>query len=570
MSIFELNEFQGRRAANIIWSFARDYSFSPDFKAFDGEGNAELYWNGIIGGARYHFDYSRIEDLFRAANDYEDADVYEGILWLVLENCVFLKELPERPVLNKLRLEYAISFTGQFTVKENIYNLFEQIAYAHYLRVLGREEELNSYERCLLDELELPADIDTDEFIIRARAILQKWYLITCDYRKQHNRTVERILKRFTLRKNDREKFRKFLMGFSEHSKNAHSFSSDNINDDNEISSKMSLNELRQFMQFKYGKSIYSDIETADMEKKICTDAHINCHLLFTRGEKSQGKIKNGFEALQKEIEKKQVQKNITFFEANIESYRVYISKLTAKIMNTMLVYLSSCDIRSDTGILNSSTAWRAKALDDNRVFSKVERGEVGNIGIDILLDASTSQKYRQEIVSSQGYIISQSLKNCNIPYRIMSFCSMTGFTIIKVFKDYYEHTSNKGIFEYVANGCNRDGLAIAAVRHLCSSSGFEHKILVIVSDAKPVDVVKTQFAGEFLRYENTAGITNTAVEVRKAKAEGISVICLFTGEDEDIPAAKTIYGQDFARVKDLSELTETFGKLLHNQIKNI
>ena len=47
-------DFQKRRADNIIWNCAKDYSFAPDFKAYDSNGDVDLYWNIIFGSARKH------------------------------------------------------------------------------------------------------------------------------------------------------------------------------------------------------------------------------------------------------------------------------------------------------------------------------------------------------------------------------------------------------------------------------------------------------------------------------------------------------------------------------------
>lgn len=70
--------------------------------------------------------------------------------------------------------------------------------------------------------------------------------------------------------------------------------------------------------------------------------------------------------------------------------------------------------------------------------------------------------------------------------------------------------------------------------------------------------------------YENDAGITDCALEVRRARADGISVICVFTGDDEDLSSAKLVYGRDFARIQSLDMLADTVGKLIQNQIKNL
>jgi hypothetical protein len=123
--------------------------------------------------------------------------------------------------------------------------------------------------------------------------------------------------------------------------------------------------------------------------------------------------------------------------------------------------------------------------LDDDKVFMRDEQSNMGDLSVDILLDASTSQKDRQETVSSQGYIIAESLTKCGIPCRVMSFCSMTGYTIVRIFRDYNEPARNKHIFEYVSNGCNRDGLAIKAAHWLMGQSSYEHKILIVLSDVQ-------------------------------------------------------------------------------------
>ena len=56
----EVSEQQRRRAVNQIWNAAKDYHFAPDFKAFDSEGSADVYWNSIIGAVRRHYEYPKL------------------------------------------------------------------------------------------------------------------------------------------------------------------------------------------------------------------------------------------------------------------------------------------------------------------------------------------------------------------------------------------------------------------------------------------------------------------------------------------------------------------------------
>ena len=74
----------------------------------------------------------------------------------------------------------------------------------------------------------------------------------------------------------------------------------------------------------------------------------------------------------------------------------------------------------------------------------------------------------------------------------------------------------------------------------------------------------------DFTDYEKEAGVRDTAYEVRRAKADGIAVACVFTGDDEDLPAARLVYGRDFARIQSLDRLADTVGKLVQNQLRNL
>ena len=266
------------------------------------------------------------------------------------------------------------------------------------------------------------------------------------------------------------------------------------------------------------------------------------------------------------------MEKNRAYYYDNLAQNNTSVAKLTSKIQNSVLLHLQPTAVKSNSGRMQGGRVWRALHLNDDRVFKKNEQDDMGDFSVDILLDASTSQQNRQETVSTQGYMIAQSLSRCNIPCRVMSFCSMTGYTIVRVFRDYNRPQDNGKIFEYVSNGCNRDGLAIAAAHRLMNESRCEHKMLIILSDVKPNDVVKMKHAGsdELIPYERQAGITDTALEVRKARADGIAVICVFTGDDEDLPAAKLVYGRDFVRVQSLDKMADTVGKLIQNQIKNL
>ena len=141
----------------------------------------------------------------------------------------------------------------------------------------------------------------------------------------------------------------------------------------------------------------------------------------------------------------------------------------------------------------------------------------------------------------------------------------------MRIFNDYSSVSDNSSIFNYYAEGCNRDGLAIRAAGDLISRTSYEHKMLIVLSDVKPLDIAKIRKDEKDIgiTYDGIRALTDTAHEVRRLRTNGISVICIFTGEDVDLSSAKMVYGQDFVRIRDFSLFADTVGKLIVDQMKS-
>ena len=564
-----VTELQSKRAANLIWTAAGDYSFTPDFRAFDKDGAAVLYFNCILGAAHRHYDYPRLRQVFNAFDKYQEGEMFQSLLWLGLENCVYQREVVDRPALAPLRLQYAQTIVEEYSrIPLDDSRLYDCLALAHYTRALGREVRMNKYDIKLLDELEFGPELNTEQIAARAEELFARWFQITMEEARERRGSL------FSRRRRQEGQLRfragkpglSFLLNVP-----GSGNSLDDFQPDAQLRSRLSADELRTFMAEKYGKSLFSPPQIRELEKHLCIGNHKDCHLHFTKGEPVKGKIRNAFEAMRKAQEAAQMEENRQAYRKKLPQNNTAIHKLAAKIQNSILLYLHPTPVKTNAGRINGGIVWRAAELEDDRVFIREENGDMGGLCVDILLDASTSQKGRQETVAAQGYIIAQALTRCGIPCRVMSFCTMTGYTILRVFREYNEPRRNDKIFDYVANGCNRDGLAIRAARELIRSSPYEYRILIVLSDVKPYDIVRMPGpSGEAILYDHQAGVKDTAREVRLARAEGISVVCVFTGEDEDLPSAKQVYGRDFARIQSLDKLADTVGTLIQNQIRNI
>lgn len=116
-----ITDLQKRRAENIIWNCAGDYSFTPDFKAYDACGNVDIYRNIIYGCARRHYEYDKLEKLFAMLDKYRYSAAYETVFRDALEPVLFETELSGRPVLQRMRpapAETELSFTADMTTDE--------------------------------------------------------------------------------------------------------------------------------------------------------------------------------------------------------------------------------------------------------------------------------------------------------------------------------------------------------------------------------------------------------------------------------------------------------------------
>ena len=516
-----ITELQKRRADNIIWTCADDYSFAPDFKAYDNSGDADIYWNVIFGAARRHYEYEKLEALFAMLDKYRDAAVYESRFWSALEPILFRAELTERPVLEKMRPAPAET------------------------------------------ELKLGADMTTDEIVAEARRFFLERYGLCGDgkirlqNRLRHPRrmSVDSFLQRGPIFAHEKGLYHGDISGWR---------------GDFVQSAKMNESELRAFLETKFGRSIYSTEQVVRLEKKLCGGSHRFTHLFYTKGEVVELRgVYSTFELHQRRRQAELIDNNRAFYRENLRRNRLQIAKLSTDIMNSILLHMQPERVRSNAGALDPALAWRAAVLDEEKVFARRENENAGDMSVDILLDASHSQVAKAAKISSQAYIIAEALSRCHVPCRVMSFCSMSGFTVLRLFND-YAAGDNRGIFEYSPEGCNRDGLALRAAGELMSRAPFEHKMLILLSDVKPLDIAKIRRnEGEVgLSYDGIRALTDTAQEVRRLRAEGISVICVFTGADLDLPYARMVYGQDFVRIRDHSQFADAVGKLILDQMK--
>lgn len=568
----EILEQEKRRARNLIWNAARDYSFEPDFKAYDEEGRADLYWNSIIGAVRKNYGAEAIASLFRAIHGCERENLYEQLLWIGLENAVYQREADQRPALPALRQSYARRVVASNRGAAQQLDLLED---AHFRRALGEDPALTPWDRKLLDALEFPGGWDAETLTANALKLLHDWFGFTPGKTQEEEREQRRRHRFVLFRSRTAEPglpaVRAFAHGYGEHASEGGGANAEpearRLTDKNAAQTEEAL---RKYITAYFGESLYDDKTMAALERELCVDEHTGCRLYYAKGSTDLDPRLRGYTAAQRRSALKQMELNRAAYQADALRHRNSIVRLTARIRNAMMAYLQPTPTRASSGTLDAGRTWRGVYLNDDKVFTRILQSDPGQLCVDILLDASTSQLDRQAVVTAQGYMIAESLTRCGIPVRVSSFCSLSGYTILTRYRDYFETDENENIFHYFTTGCNRDGLAIRALCREMADAPCEHRIVILLSDAKPNDVVKLHQGASFVDYAGDNGIVNTASEVRALLRRDIAVVCVFTGNDDDIPAAHTIYGRNFARIRSLDQFADTVGTLIQNQIRSL
>ena len=573
----EILDSEKRRARNLIWNAAGDYHFEPDFKAYDDEGRADLYWNSIIGAVRKNYGPETIDALFAAFHGCRDEALYEQLVWLGLENAVYQRESPRRLALPALRRRYARWVLSQCAgIGDG--ELLPRLEEAHFRRALGEDPAMTKEDRKLLDSLEFSGELDGPELSQAALDFLHDHFGFVPGKTQSEEAEALRKHRPWFLFGRSRAldglpAVRTFGFGYGEHlvagqggGPNAEPVQR-RLTDRNLAQTEEAL---RNYMRDYFGAPLLSEGERRTLEQSLCTGEHKSCHLYYTQGDDEPGRRLKGYAAAQRRNALRQAEKNREAYEADAVRHRASIVRLTARIRNAMLAYLQPTVVRTASGTLDPGRIWRGVYLDDDKVFTKIQQSDPGQLAVDLLLDASSSQVDRQAVVAAQGYMIAEALTRCHIPVRVTSFCSLSGYTVLTRYRDYQEQDRNERIFRYFTTGCNRDGLAIRALAREIEESSYEHKLVILLSDAKPNDVIQLYRDGTYVDYARDNGIENTAMEVRSLLFRELPVICVFTGNDDDIPAAHTIYGRNFARIRSLDQFADTVGTLIQNQIRSL
>lgn len=326
------------------------------------------------------------------------------------------------------------------------------------------------------------------------------------------------------------------------------------------------LEKAYTYVELNYGKSYLSEAEEKKINYQMCRGIHSDCSLYFT-----EGILKNPVKSnYQYEYAKRLRNKNIWLYHDKHRIVKHNITVLTETLRKSLVLRSETQTVLSDRGMIVPSRLWRIGRTNDAKLFQQELKGEISDFVVDVLIDASGSQMKRQGDVALQAYIISEALSNVDIPHRVMSFCTFWDYTIMHRFRRYDDPRSeNDNIFNYVTSSNNRDGLAIRTAGYDLLQREEEKKIMIILSDGRPYDVIINRpNAKNPELYQGKAAIADTATEVRRLRNLDVSVLGVFAGEEKDLATEKKIFGKDFAYIRDIANFSKIVGRYLTKQLE--
>ncbi|AFA47177.1 cobaltochelatase CobT-related protein [Acetobacterium woodii] len=582
--IYEDYEFDNR-IANLMWTVSGDYNENMDSgeKSFISK-NVALYHAVTAGGRRKYINWSSVKKYVISRHRAGfNKDILLNLIAMGSDVVVEEKIIAERPGVYDIRKNAYDDILNNY-YKMHTDDLLEKVRHAIILKKIGKTPMMDTETRHIANDLvALQKREDTIELLRGIEDIYVKYFPMFVEAdggeineagnSKNGNRGdfSDFMLEEMFEDPEEQdieasiEEISEALMGETQGD-----LENVNSNKDNRILrvQEEDIEKIYEKVAYYYGNSFLDNNEVRKLQNRVCSGEHGNCRIHMTDGV-IRSDSDNEFQ--QKYVQRHQA-KNIDVFRANQKVFKRNINKLKESISRTLVQEEIIDAIPSDAGQLIPNKLWRVGRSSNNKVFVKNIDNNKGSFVVDILIDSSGSQRRNQSRVAIQAYILAQSLTLVGIPNRVLGFSSFLDYTVIKRFRDYESPLSaNENIFEYYCSGNNRDGLAIKATCEDLLKRQEDNKILIVLSDGRPNDIKvgKGQANDLTEAYRGRVAISDTAREVRSARQQGIMILGVFTGKEQDLMAEKLIYGKDFAYIKDINRFADMVIKYLKQIITN-
>ena len=322
------------------------------------------------------------------------------------------------------------------------------------------------------------------------------------------------------------------------------------------------LAAIPEYLAKNFGPSFQTEKAMKEIEGAVCVGIHEGRKLLFT-----DGLPESAYEGTSAAAQVLSACRdaNLNMLKENEDSARQGIRSIEQAFRNALNLRNEPEVYLADHGELINSALWKVGRCQQPKLFHKIFRQDQSSVVVELLIDASGSQSVRQSMVALQSYLFSAALSGIQIPHRVMSYCTYGDHTILRRFRDYDDKPeADRKILEYRATSNNRDGLALSAAGIDLLKRQEDHKIVIVFSDGLPNDMVSgRKRVGAPEKYVGDAAVRDTCFQVRKLRREGVHVIGIFLGDDDELENERMIYGSSFLRIRRVEDFGGSAGKRL-------
>lgn len=573
------------RVENLLWAVSGDYELDipADLKAWEKSPYIALYEAVRQGIFRKYFDADRYQDFF-AQKVYQGMipSVLEALGNLCIDSAVWKKAVKERPGVENLRRK-ALTDTLERDSLRLTHTDWGYLEMCYLKKALWGENFQGRTAR-ILDRICSIEDADSVEEICRCleevyREAYEKGLAQNFKGLDREIKPADEDMKEYT----DKEKAREEEKAAKDEAPvnlfSGHVDPQDNGKREKPRASMIFLDRessdrMEEYIVQSYGESCIPSRVQRELQNQVCTDTHKDCRIHITRGILHG----HGKDSGRGEYVKKVREENLRVLKSTQLITRQNIQTLANTLKRALLTRSEKEILSSEYGKIQVNKLWNLGRTQNRKLFQREIRREDTDFAVEILIDASGSQQGRQSQVALQGYILSEALSIAGIPHRVTGFCTLGAYTVLTMFRDFEEDREmNRRIFEFYGSANNRDGLAVRTVAAGLDQRKEENKILVVLSDGRPNDIMAgSQSPGYTLPgakktekepYCLDFALRDTAGEIRRLRNRRIAVLGVFAGEEEDLSAEKKIFGKDFAYIRDLFNFANVVGRYLKKQI---
>lgn len=573
------------RIRNLVWTICGDYKAEakPDLEKYRKAPDIALYDAVRQGAFAQYFDREQLS-LYLVKKVFLSADEGQlmNIARMCIEAAVSSRITKDRPGTQALRKR---AFTAQLKAdrEQMSTHMVGRVKLSYMEHILGiRRHGGAASEQRLEELLELEECTDTLELIEKIDYLYNHW--IDQQFVRRHG-TLSEVLAVTMEELNEfdwkdflsEEMMEENLSGILDKvSREMFSMEEEQNKEEKEEKSaqgrKITLvteedfKKVYMYIERNFGRTYLTPLEEKKRNYRFCKGIHGDCGLYYTKGVLKNPVCRN----YQYEYARKQKSKNRYAYYDNHRLVKQNILALTEMLKKTLMLRDEILEVPSDYGTLVPARVWRAGRIREPRLFDREIKTQQKDFVVDILIDASGSQRSRQEGLVMQAYILMEALSNVHIAHRVTGFCTFWDYTILQQYRDYDDdRQENEQIFEFTTSSNNRDGLAIRAVAADLLAREEEKKILLVLSDGRPYDVIAGRpNARNPQPYYGSYAVRDTAAEIRKLRAQGVAVLGIFAGEEKDLAAEKKIFGRDFAYIRDIGNFFRVTGRYLRKQIE--